>query len=398
MSVATSLSRSPAQRIDKLGIVVALIAVAGLYLQPFALFRANRIIAATAQPIWTSLPTAEAAGTAAALTIAAILLLFRTDLAIRLAASLGAILLLALMAGRAGYFLTPEGNTYARVSPGGGFWIMLFAYMIAMADAFVRLRLSPLARIGVLAAVAAVVAAILLLGLWDALSILREYENRAAAFWREMRTHLLLACGSVGAATLVGIPLGILCNRSQMARAPLMNSLNVLQTIPSIALFGLLIAPLGWIGANVPGASAIGIAGIGAAPALVALFAYALLPVVSNTVAGLDGVPAGARDAAKGVGMTSWQSLAQVELPLAFPVILTGIRVVLVQNIGLAVIAALIGGGGLGVFVFQGISQTATDLVLLGALPVVAMAFAAAIVLDALVELSSRTRSQETKT
>ena len=135
------------------------------------------------------------------------------------------------------------------------------------------------------------------------------------------------------------------------------------------AVFGLLIAPLAWVAANVPGAAAIGISGIGAAPAMVALFAYSLLPVVANTVVGLEGVPPAATDAAKGMGMTGWQRLATVEFPLAFPVILTGIRIVLVQNIGLATIAALIGGGGFGVFVFQGIGQTAMDLVLLGAVP-----------------------------
>jgi osmoprotectant transport system permease protein len=101
-------------------------------------------------------------------------------------------------------------------------------------------------------------------------------------------------------------------------------------------------------------------------------------------------VPRDANDAARGIGMTDGQRLFRIELPLAFPVILTGIRIVLVQNIGLATIAALIGGGGFGVFVFQGIGQTAMDLVLLGAVPTVALAFAAAIVLDAATELSSR--------
>ncbi len=118
-----------------------------------------------------------------------------------------------------------------------------------------------------------------------------------------------------------------------------------------------------------------------------ALFLYSLLPVVANTVVGLAGVPRGANDAARGMGMTDRQRLFGVELPLAFPVILTGIRIVLVQNIGLATVAALIGGGGFGVFVFQGVGQTAMDLVLLGAVPTVALAFAAAVILDAVVEM-----------
>ncbi len=226
-------------------------------------------------------------------------------------------------------------------------------------------------------------------GTLNDLSILREYANRGDTFWREAQTHLALALGSLVAATVVGVPLGIILQRSPTWRGPVLNVLNVIQTIPSIALFGLLIAPLAWVAAKVPFAAALGISGIGAAPAMVALFAYSLLPVVANTVVGLESVPPAADDAAKGMGMTDWQRLVRVQLPLSFPVILTGIRIVLVQNIGLATIAALIGGGGFGVFVFQGVGQTAMDLVLLGAVPTVALAFAAAVVLDAIVEMVS---------
>jgi osmoprotectant transport system permease protein len=189
-----------------------------------------------------------------------------------------------------------------------------------------------------------------------------------------------------------------MCFRIEKVRAVILNFLNIIQTIPSIAMFGLLIAPFAWIGTNVPGASAVGISGIGVAPALFALFAYSLLPVVSNTVVGLGAVPGEVANAAKGMGMTPTQRLFSVEMPLAFPVILTGIRIVLVQNIGLAVIAGLIGGGGYGTFVFQGINQTAMDLVLLGAIPTVVMAFSSAIILDALVEIAQSGRTKETLT
>jgi osmoprotectant transport system permease protein len=140
------------------------------------------------------------------------------------------------------------------------------------------------------------------------------------------------------------------------------------------------------------GAASLGIRGIGTAPALIALFLYSLLPVVANTVVGLGEVRRSVVEAAEGMGMTKFQRLFQVELPLALPVILTGIRIVLVQNIGLVTIAALIGGGGFGTFVFQGIGQAATDLVLLGAVPTIALAFTAAILLDAAIELSERRR------
>ncbi|AJY47947.1 ABC transporter permease [Martelella endophytica] len=384
----TESTTGTATRLDKLGVIVAAIALVGLALQPFALFRANRIVSADSVMLWAAMPLWQAIALIVVMVAAILIILLKTPVNLRLAVSIAAIAILAVMVGRSGYFLTPEDNAYARVSPGAGFWLMLFAFSIAMADAIVRKALSPAMRVFFLIVAAVAIGVLLWSGAWSDLSILKEYHNRASAFWREGRTHVELAFGSLAAACVAGIPIGILCFRVKKVRATILNSLNVLQTIPSIALFGLLIAPLAWVGRNVPGAAALGISGIGFAPAIVALFAYSLLPVVSNTVAGLDSVPRDAREAARGMGMTSRQLLFQVELPLAFPVILTGIRIVLVQNIGLAVIAGLIGGGGYGTFVFQGIAQTATDLVLLGALPVVGMAFAAAIILDALVEIS----------
>jgi osmoprotectant transport system permease protein len=173
-------------------------------------------------------------------------------------------------------------------------------------------------------------------------------------------------------------------------RGPVLGVLNVLQTIPSLALFGIMIPVFGWIAATLPGAAQLGISGIGTFPALVALFLYSLLPVVSNTLAGLSGVPAATREAALGLGMTRVQVLSQVLVPLALPVLLAAVRIVLVQNIGLAVIAGLIGGGGFGTFVFQCLNQTAMDLVLLGALPTIALALVAGIALDLLVQAARR--------
>jgi osmoprotectant transport system permease protein len=390
----TDLSIAPTQRrfaVDKLGVLIAAIAVIAA-LMPFAAFRANRIVAGVSKLIFEALPPWESTLLSLALAAAIIVALLKTPNLWRLIASLAMLAFLFVAIGNAANFLTPEGDKLARVSPGGGFWLALFAFALLAADSFTRLKLAPWLRIVTLLLVAAAIALLLWSGAWNSLSILKEYANRADAFWREGQTHIALALGSLAAATIVGIPLGIVCQRVDGLRAVVLNILNAVQTIPSIALFGLLIAPLAWVAANIPGASAIGISGIGAAPAMVALFAYSLLPVVANTVVGLESVPPAATDAARGMGMTNWQRLVKVEFPLAFPVILTGIRIVLVQNIGLATIAALIGGGGFGVFVFQGVGQTAMDLVLLGAVPTVALAFAAAVILDAIVEMVS-TRS-----
>jgi osmoprotectant transport system permease protein len=383
-------------RFDKLGVVIAAIVAYGAFLAPFATFRANRIVPGQARAILEALPPTLGMLLLAIVIAGGIVALLKTPLTLRLAASIVALVALTLLIGVAGGFLTPAGNTFARVAPASGFWLLIFAFTLLLADVLTRLNLSPWSRVGVLIIAAVAIAALLVSGSWDNLSILKEYASRADSFWAEAYKHVTLALGSLAGAVIVGIPLGILCHRVEKLRAGVLNVLNIIQTIPSIALFGLLIAPLGWVALHVPGAAAIGIRGIGTAPAFVALFLYSLLPVVANTVVGLAGVPRAANDAARGMGMTDRQRLFDVEFPLAFPVILTGIRIVLVQNIGLATIAALIGGGGFGVFVFQGVGQTAMDLVLLGALPTVALAFAAAIILDAVIEMTASKRRVET--
>jgi osmoprotectant transport system permease protein len=257
-------------------------------------------------------------------------------------------------------------------------------------DAITRLRPGPLTRVLLLGLFVAVVGAALAHGGFDNLSVMREYAVNATRFAQELRRHVGLALGSLAAAVIVALPLGILCYRVPRLRAGVLGTLNVIETIPAIALFGILMAPLGALAVALPWAADLGIRGIGAAPAAVALFLYALLPIVANTVVGLKRVSRATVEAAHGMGMTNWQVMTRIELVLALPVILTGIRVVLVQNIGMVTIAALIGGGGLGTFVFQGIGQTAIDLVLLGAIPIVSLAFAAAVLLDALAELTDR--------
>ena len=392
MASATAHARSEGTRapvIDKLGVLIALIISAAWVFLPFATFKANRIVQGQSRAFFDALPPAEAILLALVIAIALPLTFYRTPTLWRLLMSAVGLATLFILIGRAATHLTPAGNALARVSPGAGFWVLAFAFILLAADGLTRLHLKPLPRVAVLLLVAAALALLLITGQWNGLSILKEYFVHADAFWREGLTHIILAFGSLVAATVVGVPLGIVAYRQPRLRAIVLNVLNIVQTVPSIALFGLLIAPLAWVATNVPGAAAIGVSGIGFTPALVALFLYSLLPVVANTVVGLRGVPESANDAARGMGMTSRQRLFSVELPLAFPVILTGIRIVLVQNIGLATVAALIGGGGFGIFVFQGIGQTALDLVLLGAVPTVVLAFAAAIILDALVEMTS---------
>ena len=379
----------PIPKPDKVGALIGALLAYALLVLPFASSRANRIVQGEVRSLVDAMPLAWSCLLVAAVSIAIATAFFRSDARLRLSVAMASLAALAVTIGVAATHLTPAGNSYARVSPAGGFWLLAAGLILMATDAITRLRPRPATKVILLVVALGVLAATLFSGHWDALSILKEYQSRQDIFWIEAGRHVQLAIGSLVAATLAGIPLGILCYKVTKLRAGVLNSLNIIQTIPSITLFGLLIAPLGWIAANVPGASALGVRGIGMAPAFVALFLYSLLPVVSNTVVGLDGVSNAVREAARGLGMTASQRLIKIDFPLALPIILTGIRIVLVQNIGLATIAALIGGGGFGVFVFQGIGQTAMDLVLLGTIPTVILGFSAAIVLDAVIEHNS---------
>jgi osmoprotectant transport system permease protein len=263
------------------------------------------------------------------------------------------------------------------VSLGAAFWIMLGAAGLAILDGLQRARAGIFIQLLMVLLIAAGFAAIAEAGLLDALSLTREYHTRQAQFAGALLRHIVLVAGSIVPALLIGFPLGVAAVRRPQWQGPLFGILNLLQTVPSIALFGLLLVPLSALATAVPSLAALGIGGIGMAPAVIALVLYALLPVVRSTVAGLSGVDRGVVDAARGMGMTQRQRFWQVELPLAAPVLLAGLRIVTVQAIGLAVVAALIGAGGLGSFVFQGLGQYAADLVLLGALPAIGLALAA---------------------
>ncbi|MFN2481603.1 MAG: ABC transporter permease/substrate-binding protein [Pyrinomonadaceae bacterium] len=185
--------------------------------------------------------------------------------------------------------------------------------------------------------------------------------------WREMLAltgqHLWLVSVSVACAVAVGIPAGVALTRYEKFKRPVLALAGILQTVPSLALFGFLI-PLPLVG------------GIGARTAIVALVLYALLPVIRNTVTGIEGVDRNVREAAVAMGMTRGQILWQVELPLALSVILAGVRVAAVISVGVATIAAAIGANGLGVYIFRGLRMNDNRLILAGAIPAAAMALA----------------------
>ena len=183
--------------------------------------------------------------------------------------------------------------------------------------------------------------------------------------------HAGLVLVSTAVAVAIGIPFGILASRRPAAERWILGGANLLQTIPSLALFGLLI-PIPYVG------------GIGARTAIVALILYALLPIIRATHAGLGAIDPSVREAALAMGMDARQRLWQVELPLAFGVILSGIRVATVIAVGVATIGAAIGAGGLGVYIFRGVAMVDNRLILAGAVPAAAMAIGADLGIGAL--------------
>lgn len=301
-----------------------------------------------------------------------------------LEATVAASLLLVVLSAvdAAATALAATAPALARISLGAAFWVLLGSAGLALTDGVQRAGAGSATRLGIAVALAAAVAAMATSGTFDALSLAHEYRARHDVFPAAVLRHIALVAGAVGPALLIGFPLGVAAVRRPRWQTPLFTVLNLLQTIPSIALFGLLIAPLSALAAAIPSLAALGIGGIGPAPAIIALVLYALLPVVRNAVAGIGGVAPAVIDAARGMGLTPRQLFWQIELPLALPLLLAGLRIVVVQAIGLAVVAALIGAGGLGDFVFSGLGQYAADLVLLGALPAIVLALGADLLLQ----------------
>jgi osmoprotectant transport system permease protein len=278
-----------------------------------------------------------------------------------------------------------EGATSsARVALGGGFWLSLLAVYIVIYTASSHPAGSRPLQLAVALTGPLALGVMLVLGMFDDLSIMREYLTNRDRFGQELFRHLMLAGVSVGAAALAGVSLGVWAARHRRSEKFIFAVTNITQTIPSLALFGLMIAPLSFLSFQFPFLREIGIRGIGVAPAVIALFIYSLLPIVRNTFIGLRQIDAGVMDAGRGMGMSRGQLFRRIEIPLAMPLILEGLRIASVQAVGLTAVAALIGAGGLGWFIFQGLGQAAPDMILLGTLPIIALA----LVVDAVMRLA----------
>ena len=361
---------------SRVGVLGSVFALLSLLLGDFVIVRPNRLAAGEAL-------SAFAAQSAWQWVVPVILLLALCGIALqprrqlaRLALLLGPLAVLTLLWGQASAALTlmQQGTAFTRVSVGFSAWLTLLGIFVVYSDMLPRARPGPLFKslllFGFLAGLIFLGAA----GHLDSLSLVKEMIARRDRFVAEFGAHLFITGLAVGCAAAIGLPLGLVAFRFARIRTAVFSVLNIIQTVPSLALFGLLIAPLAFLAREIPLLKTLGVHGIGWAPAVIALTLYGLLPIVRNTYSGFAMVDGHVLEAGKGMGMGRSQLFIRVELPMAAPIILNGLRIASVQNIGNTAVAALIGAGGFGVFIFQGLGQSAIDLVLLGAVPTILLA------------------------
>lgn len=364
-------------------LALMLLAAAAL---PFVNFAPNRLLSGEGRWLWQIGSLSPWA-----LLALPIVLLMLCGVAGRLASGLILLLaqasftLLLWSSGEAAQWLAQSSSPLARTSPGSGLWLGLLLLLLMCSDAIRRLTPHTRWRWLLNAQLWLLPCLLLWSGALDGLSLMKEYANRQETFNDALQQHLTLLWGTLLPGLLLGVPLGLWCWRHPRRQSSVFALLNVIQTIPSVALFGVLIAPLAGLVQRFPWLARLGVAGTGLMPALIALVLYALLPLVRGVVAGMQQVSPQVLESATAMGMSRGQTFFRVQLPLALPVLLRSLRVVTVQTVGMAVVAALIGAGGFGALVFQGLLSSALDLVLLGVIPVIALA----VVTDALFSLAS---------
>lgn len=307
---------------------------------------------------------------------------------ITLGITLGLFAVIFALLSTTSHGLMTTATPIARVTIGSAFWLSFVSLCLILLDSWQRLPRHHFIFISVLFLLFFLLSSAFTQQAFDSLSLIKEYRNHQNRFITALTDHLYLVFIAFLPTAILGLSLGGLAWRYPRVNRSFFALLNLLQTIPSLALFALLMLPLAWLANRYPSLQALGISGIGLAPSVIALVVYTLLPLARNTHTGLGGVPPDTRQAAMAMGMTQRQIFYQVTLPLALPMILSGMRIVIVQLIGLTVVAALIGAGGLGIFVWEGLGQYALDLVLLGALPTLVLAVLADLCLQGLIKLA----------
>ncbi|VTM57511.1 osmoprotectant ABC transporter permease protein YehY [Klebsiella pneumoniae] len=278
---------------------------------PFVTYAPNRLLSGEGRGLWQALPWLAGVQLAAAL--AGMLLCWLPGRIVPFLHLLLAELIFPLLiwgSGQAALELSRHGSPLARTSPGSGLWLSLALCLLLASEAIRHLTVRPLWRWLLNAQVWLLPIILLAIGALDQLSLLKEYANRQEVFDDALRQHLLLLFGTLLPGLLIGLPLGVWLWRRPRWQAPAFTALNVIQTIPSVALFGLLIAPLAGLARYFPTLGELGVSGTGVAPALIALTLYALLPLVRGVVTGLQQVPQDALESATAMGMSAGPALS----------------------------------------------------------------------------------------
>jgi len=363
----------------RVGLVAVALGLPSFLALPFATVRSSRIVTGSGVSAYSALGPVLALLVVAMWVLVAVLSLRVGGRRAALARGvLGAGIIVALLAlsGWAATTIGAATGPFARVSIGGGVWASaIAAYTVLLASRRLAGKRTPLGlMLGV--AVPLAILGLLLSGYLADLGMMKEYLNVRDRFWVEVVNTVVFAAASVAIALAVGVSLGIAAFRNERFERPIFATVSVFQTVPGLAMVGLLVAPLAALSFAVPFLRTLGVGGIGWAPVVTALSLYALLAIVRNTYAGLRGVPEAVVDAGRGMGMDERQLMRKVRLPLAGPVLFSGVRTSTVQTIGNATLGAFVGGITLGRFIFQGLAEQAPDLTMLGSIALVAIALA----------------------
>ncbi len=388
---------SPRRGVHKVGITSVALGLLSLWLLPFATLAANRLRTGTG----VSLPDSVGIGWTVALlsgwALVALLSLVPGE-ARRLAYSRGWVAA-ALVPGTialcevAALRLVPAEGSFARLSVGPGAWFSAIAAYAVVLSARRELGLSSVAGVLLAASVPTAFVVMLATGALADLGMMREYANVGDSFWAYARNTVTYSAAALAAATVLGFALGGLAFSMRRIEQPVFAVVNIFQTIPGLAMIGLLFAPLTWLRQHVPLAESLGIGGLGWAPVVVALTLYALLAITRNTHAGLKAVSEDVVDAARGMGMTPAQVMWRIRVPLALPVLFSGERTAAVQTIGNSSLGAFVAAFTLGTLIFGGLAQQAMDLTMLGSVALVLLAVLA----DEVLRLAQRTLARRSR-
>jgi osmoprotectant transport system permease protein len=271
-----------------------------------------------------------------------------------------------------------EEYPYIRVALDKGFWLFLLGLIINIINTMKYLKSRITWKLILIGLTITGIVVVFATGMLSNLSIMKEFHNKQDIFLNEFFTHIILSFISISISTVIGVSLGIAIYKVSLVKKVMFPVLNISQTIPSIALFGIMVALL----------PLMGLPGIGWLPAIIALVIYALLPITRNTYTAFTSIDNSIIEAGRGMGMSGFQVMYKILFPLSIPIILNGIRIALVQIIGLTAIVTLIGAGGLGKFVFSGADSTAYDLILLGAIPIIIIAVIADYLMQLFIQIT----------